>query len=123
MYQRFPILEVKGHQLAGELSGGQQQMLAIAQALMPGPSVLMLDEPSAGLAPTIVHEVMDVIFALRDEGKSILLVEQSIRNALSIADTVGILEQGRLVMERPAAEMGDIAEIQKLYLGGTAAAR
>ncbi|MFF0575871.1 ABC transporter ATP-binding protein [Streptosporangium saharense] len=116
-YQRFPILAERRRAPAGSLSGGQQQMLAIGQALMPGPKLLMLDEPSAGLAPAIVDEVLTMVAALRDEGLSILLVEQRVENALAIADDVVVMENGRVVTSGPKAGFDDGAVIREVYLG------
>ncbi|WP_405148227.1 ABC transporter ATP-binding protein [Sphaerisporangium sp. NBC_01403] len=116
-YQRFPLLKERRRVPAGSLSGGQQQMLAIGQALMPGPKLLMLDEPSAGLAPAIVNEVLAMVSALRDEGLSILLVEQRIEHALEIADDVAVMENGRIVAAGPKSEFDDGAVIREVYLG------
>jgi branched-chain amino acid transport system ATP-binding protein len=101
-YERFPMLQAKRKARSAALSGGQQQMLAIAQALIPGPKVLMLDEPSAGLAPVIVNELLLVVAALKSEGVAILLVEQLVEKALSVADQVVVLERGRVVFSGAA---------------------
>jgi len=115
-YERFPILKEKHHLPAGALSGGQQQMLAIAQALMPEPSVMMLDEPSAGLAPSIVNDVMRTVRQLKEEGIGVLLVEQLVDKAMSVADHVVLLEHGRVMLSSAASEM--VAETAKAtYLG------
>lgn len=116
-YDRFPVLATRRRTLAGSLSGGQQQMLAIGQALMPGPSLLMLDEPSAGLAPAIVSEVFAMVSALRDEGLSILLVEQRVEDALAIADDVVLIENGRVATAGPKSDLNDTAVIREVYLG------
>ncbi|WP_433347117.1 ABC transporter ATP-binding protein [Microtetraspora malaysiensis] len=117
-YERFPVLRERRRALAGSLSGGQQQMLAIGQALMPGPKLLMLDEPSAGLAPSIVNEVLTMVAALRDqEGLSILLVEQRIEHALEIADDVAVMENGRIITAGPKSAFDDGAVIREVYLG------
>jgi branched-chain amino acid transport system ATP-binding protein len=116
-YERFPILRQRRARVAGTLSGGEQQMLAIAQVLVAKPKVLMLDEPSAGLAPEIVGRVLRTIANLRETGMGILLVEQMIHGALEIADTIGVLELGRLAMNKPRRDIQDIDEIQRLYFG------
>ncbi|GII87838.1 ABC transporter ATP-binding protein [Sphaerisporangium siamense] len=116
-YERFPVLRQRRREPAGSLSGGQQQMLAIGQALMPGPKLLMLDEPSAGLAPAIVNEVLEMVAALRDEGLSILLVEQRIEHALAIADDVAVMENGRIITTGPKSAFDDGAVIREVYLG------
>ncbi|GAA0402855.1 ABC transporter ATP-binding protein [Acrocarpospora corrugata] len=118
-YERFPMLRERRRIPAGSLSGGQQQMLAIGQALMPGPKLLMLDEPSAGLAPSIVNEVLGMVAALREEGLSILLVEQRVEHALAIADDVAVMENGRIIAAGPKAEFDDGALIREVYLGRT----
>lgn len=116
-YTRFPILGEKRHLAAGLLSGGQQQMLAIAQALMLDPKVLLLDEPSAGLAPAIVQEVFREIGRLRDEGLCVVLVEQLVDNSLAIADRVAVLDQGRVVLENRVADVSDWSVFRDIYLG------
>jgi branched-chain amino acid transport system ATP-binding protein len=116
-YNRFPDLLRMRTTQSGRLSGGQQQMLAIAQALMPGPAVVMLDEPTAGLAPAIVGRLLASISELKSEGKAILLVEQAVAAALPVADHVGVLAHGELALSVPAAEIKDVSAIQELYLG------
>lgn len=114
-YEMFPILADKRRQLAAGLSGGQQQMLAIAQALMPGPKILMLDEPSAGLAPVIVDDVLRVVDDLRQQGLGVLLVEQLVDRALTVADRVVLLERG-LVVANGSSNMTN-PEIRAAYFG------
>lgn len=115
-YERFPVLGEKRSALAGSLSGGQQQMLAIGQALVPSPRVLMLDEPSAGLAPIIVNDVLRVIKTLASEGVGIILVEQLVDQALSVADRVMVLDLGSIVIDRPVGEVTE-HELASAYLG------
>jgi branched-chain amino acid transport system ATP-binding protein len=116
-YEQFPILLERRHQLAGALSGGQQQMLAIAQALMPRPRVIMLDEPSAGLAPAIVKDVFATLTRLRDEGVGVLLVEQLVDQAMAVADRIVLVDQGRVVSSGAGAGMPDIDKFREVYLG------
>lgn len=115
--QRFPRLEERRHQAAGTLSGGEQQMLAIARAMMSRPKLLLMDEPSMGLAPLLVKEVFDLIQEMRSEGITILLVEQNARMALSIADRAYVLETGKIVHEGIAGEMLQDQRVSAAYLG------
>lgn len=117
VYELFPILRERGHQMAGTLSGGQQQMLAIGRSLMAGPTLLLLDEPSLGLAPILVDQIFDLIVRLRREGMTILLVEQNVHRSLEIADRAYVLANGQLEREGPAAELRASAEIERAYLG------
>ncbi|AII14328.1 high-affinity branched-chain amino acid transporter, ATP-binding protein [Campylobacter iguaniorum] len=117
MYDFFPRLKQKRNQLAGTLSGGEAQMLAISRALMSEPKLLMLDEPSLGLAPKIVGEVFDIIVKLKEEGITILLVEQNAFLALKISDYAYVLENGHIVMEGLAKDMIGNSEIKRKYLG------
>ena len=118
MYGLFPRIKDKRHQLAGTMSGGEQQMLAISRALMGEPKLLMLDEPSLGLAPKIVGEVFEIIQRLRAEGITILLVEQNAFAALKISDKAYVLENGKIVMNGIARDMIGDDTIRKKYLGG-----
>jgi branched-chain amino acid transport system ATP-binding protein len=118
MYGRFPMLREKRNRLAGALSGGQQQMLAIARALMGQPKLLLLDEPSLGLAPLVVEELMALIKALCRDGMTILLVEQMANLALEIADHGYIMAPGKIIMEGAAAEIAGHATLRRTYLGG-----
>ena len=117
MWTLFPRLEERRTQLAGTLSGGERQMLATARALMSGPRLLMLDEPSLGLAPLIVREIFRIIAELRRTGVSILLVEQNARAALELADHAYVLENGAVVLEGPAAELRQDERVVATYLG------
>ena len=114
---RFPILRERKEQLGGTLSGGQQQMLAIARALMSKPKLLLLDEPSMGLAPLIVQDIFRIIKEINEEGTTVLLVEQNARQAMKIADYAYVLETGRVVKHGPAAELMNDTSIQEAYLG------
>lgn len=114
---RFPILRERKDQLGGTMSGGQQQMLAIARALMAKPKLLLLDEPSMGLAPLIVQDIFRIIKEINEEGTTVLLVEQNARQALKIADYAYVLETGRVVKHGPASELMNDTSIQEAYLG------
>lgn len=118
VYAMFPILEKRARQIAGTLSGGEQQMLAIGRALMTRPKLLVLDEPSMGLAPIIVREIFDTIERLNQQGMTILLVEQNARGALQIADFAYVLETGQVVLEGPAAKLLNDPKVKEAYLGG-----
>lgn len=117
VYERFPRLKERRKQVAGTLSGGEQQMLAMGRALMSHPTLLMLDEPSMGLAPILVEQIFDIIQELHRAGTTILLVEQNAQMALSIADRAYVLETGRIVMSGTAKEMREDERVQKAYLG------
>jgi len=117
MYELFPVLKDKRLLPAGTLSGGQQQMLAMARALMSQPKVLLLDEPSMGLAPLLVKEVFGVVQRLKERGVPILLVEQNARAALAIADHGYVLEAGRVVLSGPARQLLHDERVQQAYLG------
>jgi branched-chain amino acid transport system ATP-binding protein len=119
-YQLFPVLEKRQRQLAGLLSGGEQQMLATARALMARPSLLMLDEPSMGLAPLVVRELFQVIAGIAREGCTVVLVEQNARSALRIANRGYVLENGRVVLEGASEELLANRAVQRAYLGGDA---
>jgi len=122
VYQRFPRLEERRDQLAGTLSGGERQMLAMGRALMAGPRLLMLDEPSLGLAPLIVREIFTIVAGLRSTGVAILLVEQNARAALQVADYGYVLETGDLVLEGPSADLTSNPRVAATYLGTSVAA-
>ena len=117
VFQLFPILKDRLQQLAGTLSGGEQQMLAIGRALMSKPRLLLLDEPSLGLAPLIVKQIFSIIRDIRGLGLAVLLVEQNARQALKVADRAYVFEVGRVVLSGPAAELSSNADVQKAYLG------
>ena len=118
VYTRFPRLKERRKQIAGTLSGGEQQMLAMGRALMSSPTLLMLDEPSMGLAPLLVEQIFDIIKELNDSGVTILLVEQNASMALSIADYGYVLETGRIVTSAPAEELLADDSVRRAYLGG-----
>lgn len=113
----FPILRERSSQVAGTLSGGEQQMLAIARALMSKPSLLMLDEPSVGLAPAAVSATYEVLARIRESGTTMLLVEQQVHRALEFADRAYLLQTGVVVGEGPCAQLKDSEEVRKAYLG------
>lgn len=116
-YERFPILGERRHQFAGTLSGGEQQMLAIARALMAKPKIMLLDEPSLGLAPIIVNQIFELIEDIRDTGITIFLVEQNARKALSICDTACVLENGEVILCGPGCDLLETDVVKKAYLG------
>ncbi|MCF8057402.1 MAG: ABC transporter ATP-binding protein [Desulfocapsa sp.] len=116
-YELFPILRDRKDQLAGTLSGGEQQMLAMARALMAKPSLVMMDEPSTGLAPLIVKEIFQIIVRLRNEGNTVLLVEQNAKAALGIADRGYVLETGKIIVQGPADDLLANKDVQRAYLG------
>ncbi|HAA89775.1 MAG: High-affinity branched-chain amino acid transport ATP-binding protein BraG [Thermoanaerobacterales bacterium 50_218] len=118
VFTRFPRLWERKNQVAGTLSGGEQQMLAIGRALMTRPRLLLLDEPSMGLAPLLVKEIFAIIREINGDGTTILLVEQNARMALQIADRAYVLETGRIVLEGQAQELAECDEVKKAYLGG-----
>jgi branched-chain amino acid transport system ATP-binding protein len=113
----FPVLAERRLQAAGTLSGGEQQMLAIARALMGRPSLLLLDEPSIGLAPLVVRAIFSTVAGLRNEGRTIMLVEQNARAALAVADRGYVMETGQVVLEGTAAELSANRDVQRAYLG------
>jgi ABC-type branched-subunit amino acid transport system ATPase component len=120
VYELFPVLADRRRQRAGLLSGGEQQMLAIGRALMAGPRLLLLDEPSLGLAPKIVGQIADVIVEINRQGTAVLLVEQNAEMAFEVAGYAYVLELGRVKLAGPIAELRGSDEVQRLYLGGGA---
>ncbi len=118
VYRRFPRLKHRKNQIAGTLSGGEQQMLAMGRALMSRPHLMMLDEPSMGLAPILVQQIFDIIKELHEAGTTILLVEQNAEMALEIADRAYVLESGRIKLSGTGEELAESDEIKKAYLGG-----
>ena len=118
VYAMFPILAVRRKQIAGTLSGGQQQMVAIGRALMAQPRVLLIDEPSLGLAPVVVEQVFETIRAIHASGVSILLIEQNVTKALSVVQRAYVLEGGRIVTEGKPADLAAQPHIREAYLGG-----
>ena len=118
VYELFPRLEERRRQVAGTLSGGAQQMLAMGRALMSRPRLMMLDEPSMGLAPILVEQVFDIIRSLHAAGTTILLVEQNAQMALSIADRAYVLENGQITLSGTGKELSQSEQVQKAYLGG-----
>lgn len=117
VFALFPRLEERKEQSAGTLSGGEQQMLALGRALMSSPRILMIDEPSLGLAPILAQQVFEKLVALNEAGQTILLIEQNARAALSIADYAYLLETGSIVLEGPADELAEKDEVRRSYLG------
>jgi branched-chain amino acid transport system ATP-binding protein len=117
VYELFPVLKERKNQLAGTLSGGEQQMLAMGRALMAKPSLIMMDEPSTGLAPLIVKSIFQVIIRLREEGNTVLLVEQNAKAALGIADRGYVLETGKILLQGAAEDLLQNRDVQRAYLG------
>ncbi|MBM7832953.1 branched-chain amino acid transport system ATP-binding protein [Agromyces cerinus] len=117
----FPRLQPRLGQAAGTLSGGEQQMVAIGRGLMAAPKAIMLDEPSIGLAPKVVAEIMKVLTELRGRGMAVLLVEQNVRASFGIADRAVVMQRGRVVLEGTPAELVELPEVRNAYLGGAAA--
>jgi branched-chain amino acid transport system ATP-binding protein len=117
-YQRFPVLGERRRLPAGSLSGGEQQMLAIARGLLMRPRILLLDEPSMGLAPLLVQQIFRIVADIHREGTTILLVEQNARLALQVSDHAHVLERGRIVLSGPSRELAADARVQAAYLGG-----
>ncbi|PCI29120.1 MAG: ABC transporter ATP-binding protein [SAR324 cluster bacterium] len=119
VFERFPILKKREKQLAGTLSGGEQQMLAIGQAIMARPKLLLLDEPSMGLAPLIVKDIFRVILELKRQGTTVLIVEQNARLALSVSDYAYVMERGQITLEGPGKELMSNEKVLEAYLGGS----
>ncbi len=117
VYKRFPHLEERKNEMAGTLSAGEQQMLAMGRALMSKPKIILMDEPSMGLSPILVNEIFDIIRSVSESGTTVLLVEQNAKKALSIADRAYVLETGRIVMEGNAKDLLENDDIKKAYLG------
>ena len=117
VFSLFPILEERGHQLAGTLSGGEQQMVAIARGVMAKPKLLMLDEPSLGLAPRLVRHVFETVREINAHGITVFLVEQNVFHSLSLADRAYVLENGEIVLEGEGGELLNNAQVKEAYLG------
>ncbi|HEX6365666.1 MAG TPA: ATP-binding cassette domain-containing protein, partial [Agromyces sp.] len=117
----FPRLQPRLGQAAGTLSGGEQQMVAIGRGLMAAPKAILLDEPSIGLAPKVVAEIMKVLTRLRERGMAVLLVEQNVRASFGIADRAVVMQRGHVVLEGTPAELVELPEVRNAYLGGAAA--
>lgn len=117
IYKRFPRLEERQNQIAGTLSGGEQQMLAMGRALMSHPQIILMDEPSMGLSPIFVNEIFDIIKEVSESGTTVLLVEQNARKALSISNRAYVLETGNIVLEGASSDLLNNEEIKKAYLG------
>ena len=118
VFEYFPRLKERRKQVAGTLSGGEQQMLAMSRALMSHPKLMMLDEPSMGLAPILVDQIFDIVKKLHEDGTTILLVEQNASKALEIADRAYVLETGKVTLSGTGAELAQSDEVKKAYLGG-----
>lgn len=118
IYSLFPILKERSKQLAGTLSGGEQQMLAMARALVGKPKIMLLDEPSMGLAPLLVKNIFDIIKTINEKGTTIFLVEQNANMALAIASHAYVMETGKIALEGTGKELAESEKVQKLYLGG-----
>ena len=118
IYTRFPRLAERRNQIAGTLSGGEQQMLAMSRALMCHPKLLMLDEPSMGLSPLLVNQVFDIIKDINRDGTTVLLVEQNAGKSLAISDRAYVMENGRIVLSGTGAELASSEQVRKAYLGG-----
>lgn len=116
-YSRFPRLKERKNQIAGTLSGGEQQMLAMGRALMSKPKIILMDEPSMGLSPLLVTEIFDIIKSIRDSGTTVLLVEQNARKALSVADRAYVLETGNIKLSGAASDLLNDESVKKAYLG------
>ena len=117
VYERFPRLEERKNQVAGTLSGGEQQMLAMGRALMSKPRIILMDEPSMGLSPLLVSEIFDIIKVISESGTTVLLVEQNAKKALSIADRAYVLETGNITLSGKASDLMNNESVQKAYLG------
>ncbi|MCZ6524525.1 MAG: ABC transporter ATP-binding protein [Alphaproteobacteria bacterium] len=117
VYDLFPQLQERRDQLAGTLSGGEQQMCAIGRALMSGPKLLLMDEPSAGLAPVIVRQVFDLVKRIRSEGYTVLIVEQNIQQVLRVADRAYLLDVGAIKLSGPALELLEMESLRETYIG------
>ena len=118
VYEQFPRLKERRKQVAGTLSGGEQQMLAMGRALMSAPKLMMLDEPSMGLAPILVEQIFEIIRALHQRGTTILLVEQNAQMALSVADRAYVMETGKITLSGTGKELAESEAVKKAYLGG-----
>ena len=117
VYERFPRLEERKNQVAGTLSGGEQQMLAMGRALMSKPRIILMDEPSMGLSPLLVSEIFDIIKVINESGTTVLLVEQNAKKALSIADRAYVLETGKITHSGDAKDLINDESVKKAYLG------
>ena len=117
VYERFPRLEERKNQVAGTLSGGEQQMLAMGRALMSKPRIILMDEPSMGLSPLLVSEIFDIIKVINESGTTVLLVEQNAKKALSIADRAYVLETGNITLSGDAKDLINVESVKKAYLG------